>query len=192
MAKMPEIRRETGRGARLAEIGKRTQWQKGCPSPNPGGRPSRKRVTEAYEKLANVVVENDPKKRTYLELLAEGQFRSAIKGKTDAAREIADRLEGKVAQAVAGTDAGPVEVRIINHIARPEWDAVREERPTQTVAASPAALAENTGENTDGQPAQPPENQVTPEALPTPPETRVGGFMRLRRPRRFSIRPWER
>ena len=167
MAKMPENRQQTGKHGRLVQIGKKTQWQKGCPSPNPGGRPSRKRVTEAYEKLANVVVENDPKKRSYLELLAEGQFRSAIKGKTDAAREIADRLEGKVAQAVAGTDAGPVEVRIINRIARPDRDAVPEERPTQTVAASPAALAESTEENSDRLPAAPPENQAAPSAAST-------------------------
>ena len=85
-----------------------------------------------------------------------------------------------------------VEVRIINDIARRERDAVLEERPAHTIAASPAALAENTEENSDKLSAAPPENQVAPEALPTPAKTRVAGFVRLRRPRRFWIRPWER
>jgi hypothetical protein len=33
--------------------------------------------------------------RTYGDALALNQFRAAIKGKTEAAREIADRLEGR-------------------------------------------------------------------------------------------------
>jgi hypothetical protein len=48
----------------------------------------------------------DPKGRTYAQLAAEGQFNAAIKVKTDAAREIADRLECKAAQPLGDESAG--------------------------------------------------------------------------------------
>ena len=46
------------------------------------------------------------------EAIALGQARAAIKGKTDAAREIADRLEGKARQPVevSGRNGGPIEL----------------------------------------------------------------------------------
>jgi Family of unknown function (DUF5681) len=68
-------------------------------SGNPGGRP-RKLISLAYEKLALELIPNDAKKRTYADLLAEAQFREAIKGKTQAAREVTDRLEGKAMQPI--------------------------------------------------------------------------------------------
>jgi hypothetical protein len=50
---------------------------------------------------------DDPLGRTYAQSIAEGQCEAAIKGKTEAAREIADRLEGKAVQPVVGdTTAG--------------------------------------------------------------------------------------
>jgi hypothetical protein len=87
----------------------RPAWQRGAPSPNPGGRP-RKLITEAYEKLARKKFPGDSKHRTYAELAAEGNFRSAIKGKTEAIKEITDRLEGKVVQQteLSGRDGDPV------------------------------------------------------------------------------------
>jgi hypothetical protein len=44
--------------------------------------------------------------------MALGQLRSAVKGKTDAAREIADRLEGRARQAVelSGRDGSPIDI----------------------------------------------------------------------------------
>ena len=57
---------------------------------------------EAYTKLAHKKVPGDPKGRTYAELIAEGQYTAAGKGKTEAAREIADRLEGKAVQPIVG------------------------------------------------------------------------------------------
>jgi hypothetical protein len=65
-------------------------WQSG----NPSGRP-RKPITDPYADIATQKYPGDPKGRTYAQLAAEGQFNAAIKGKTDTAREIADRLEGK-------------------------------------------------------------------------------------------------
>jgi hypothetical protein len=88
------------------------RFQKGNPyrfppkvSGNPGGRP-RKPITEAYADIAEQKYPGDPKGRTYAQVAAEGQFNAAIKGKTDAAREIADRLEGKAAQPFGDETAG--------------------------------------------------------------------------------------
>jgi len=47
-----------------------------------------------------------PLRGTYAQLAAEGQFNAAIKGKTDAAREIADRLEGKAVQPFGDDTSG--------------------------------------------------------------------------------------
>ena len=41
----------------------------------------------------------DPAKRTYAEAIVDAQIREALKGNTAAAREIADRVEGKAGQA---------------------------------------------------------------------------------------------
>jgi hypothetical protein len=43
---------------------------------------------------------------TNAQVAAEGQFNAAIKGKTDAAREVADRLEGKAVQPFGDDTAG--------------------------------------------------------------------------------------
>jgi hypothetical protein len=86
----PNSEQLTGRRRSLANL---KPWPKGF-CPNPKGR-GPKPITEAYAKLARKKVPGDPKGRTYADLVAEGQYASARKGKTDAAREIADRLEGK-------------------------------------------------------------------------------------------------
>jgi hypothetical protein len=83
-----------------AEWLKPYHWPKGI-SGNPSGRP-RKPITDAYADLADQKYPGDPKGRTYAQVGAEGQFNAAIKGKTEAAREIADRLEGKAVQPVVG------------------------------------------------------------------------------------------
>jgi hypothetical protein len=87
-----------------AEWLKPYHWPKGQ-SGNPSGRP-RKPITEAYADIAAQKYPDDPKGRTYAQLAAEGQFNAAIKGKTEAAREIADRLEGKAAQPFGDDTAG--------------------------------------------------------------------------------------
>ena len=89
------------------------RWRKG-ESGNPGGRPKRKIITEAYEALLETKFPGDPKGRTYAQLLAEGQMKSAIKGKTDAAREVTDRTEGPVSRIieVGGKDSGPIEFNL--------------------------------------------------------------------------------
>ena len=77
-------------------------WPKGV-SGNPGGRPRRQPLTEAYLKLATQRVPGDHRGRTYADLTAERQFKAALKGSTAAAREIGDRLEGKPQQRIEMT-----------------------------------------------------------------------------------------
>src|ERR1043166_2423430 len=117
LAQPPQNRRKTG-GKKLANgldpsIGKATQIQPG-EHRNPGGRPKSTPITDAYLKLLSSKFPGDPKGRTYAELLAEGQLKEGIKGKTPAAREITDRTEGPVVHAVevSGKDSGPLEFNL--------------------------------------------------------------------------------
>jgi hypothetical protein len=57
-------------------------------------------------------------RRTYAQLAAEGQFNAAIKGKTDAAREIADRLEGEAVQPLSGDPSSSMSVTVNIELAR--------------------------------------------------------------------------
>jgi hypothetical protein len=99
-----------------AEWLKPYHWPKGI-SGNPSGRP-RKPITEAYADIAEQTYPDDPKGRTYAQVAAEGQFNAAIKGKTDAAREIADRLEGKAVQPVVGDINGGTSVTLNIEVVR--------------------------------------------------------------------------
>jgi hypothetical protein len=80
-------------------------------SGNPGGRP--KRLTTRLERQLLAKVPNDPQKRTYEELFIEAITKRAI-GKSDVlAKEIFDRVEGKVALPIVGEEeAGPVQINI--------------------------------------------------------------------------------
>ena len=82
-----------------------TRWKKGQ-SGNPGGRPKTKPLTDAYRKYMSLIITQEIAKETRLpagfvgitiaESIAIGQAFVAIKGSTIAAREIADRIEGRV------------------------------------------------------------------------------------------------
>jgi len=72
-------------------------------------------ISDAYADLAEHPFPRDKNGRTYAQRLAEAQFRAAVKGKTDAAREIANRIEGPAekpqqVEVVPGSD--PLKVRI--------------------------------------------------------------------------------
>jgi Family of unknown function (DUF5681) len=73
-------------------------WQPG-ESGNPCGRPKRA-LTEAYQAQLGRIKKGDAQKRTYAELVAEAQIKKALRGNTMAAKEIADRSEGRARQAV--------------------------------------------------------------------------------------------
>jgi hypothetical protein len=86
------------------DIGKTTQWKKGQPSPNPGGRPKSKLLSEALRARLAEIKSDDPQSRTFAEVLAQNlielacsQGRSAVA----AASEIGDRAEGRAHMSLA-------------------------------------------------------------------------------------------
>jgi hypothetical protein len=87
----------------IAEDGKPYRWQKGQ-SGNPSGRPKSKTLSDAYRNKLEEPVPNDPEGRTWAELIAEAQVRDAVRGNVQAAREIADRTEGRAKQAIEFED----------------------------------------------------------------------------------------
>lgn len=96
-----------------------TPFKKGQ-SGNPGGRPKRQPITEAYREIADHIFKgnvNDlkiPEGATFAQAAAWTQFIQAIvKRDTRAINEIADRLEGKPNQRVelsGADDAPPVRI----------------------------------------------------------------------------------
>jgi hypothetical protein len=91
--------------------GKPHRFKKGQ-SGNVSGRPKYKCLSNAYKYQLEQPVPGDPEGRTWGELLAEGMTRAAVKGNVQAARELAERTEGKASQhlEITGNDGGPVEV----------------------------------------------------------------------------------
>jgi hypothetical protein len=87
----------------IAEDGKPHRWKKGQ-SGNPSGRPKSKTLSDAYKNKLEELVPNDAEGRTWAELIAEGQVRDAVRGNVQAAREIADRTEGRARQAIEFED----------------------------------------------------------------------------------------
>ncbi|MFZ0640626.1 MAG: DUF5681 domain-containing protein, partial [Candidatus Acidiferrales bacterium] len=83
----------------IADDGKPYRWKKGQ-SGNPSGRPKSKTLSDAYKNKLEESVPNDPEGRTWAELIAEAQVRDAVRGNVQAAREIADRTEGRPRQAI--------------------------------------------------------------------------------------------
>ena len=80
------------------DIGKVTRWRKGQPSPNPGGRPKSRLLSEALRSRLAEVKPGDPAGRTYAEIVAQNLVEIACSegpGAVHAASEIADRLEGR-------------------------------------------------------------------------------------------------
>src|SRR5215469_9183993 len=88
-------------------IGKATQWKKGQASPNPGGRPKSRLLSEALRTRLAEVKAGDPLGRTYAEVVAANLIEIACTegpGAVHAASEIADRLEGRSRQQVEFAD----------------------------------------------------------------------------------------
>jgi Family of unknown function (DUF5681) len=81
-------------------IGKATQWTKGQASPNPGGRPSKTPLSDAYRRLLEKPYPGDQHGRTYVERIAEVVCYETGGGDLAAIREITDRTEGKARQNV--------------------------------------------------------------------------------------------
>jgi len=81
------------------------KWKKGEPSPNPSGRPKRQPIEEALLKTL-----------THEEalLIAKAIIKVAKRGNVKAFDSIADRVDGKVPQAVqlAGKDSGMLVIEV--------------------------------------------------------------------------------
>jgi hypothetical protein len=91
-------RRETG-NPEIAEAGKATRFQPGQ-SGNPSGRP-KDLVTRELRELMLRQCSLDKKKRSWGEVIAEAIGRKARNGDVRAFEAIADRTDGKPAQAVS-------------------------------------------------------------------------------------------
>jgi Family of unknown function (DUF5681) len=97
----PANRRKAG-GDRhpIVELGKDTRFQPGQ-SGNPFGRPKWKLLSDTYRAKLAELVPGDKLGRNYAEAIADAAFAAALKGNIGAFQEIADRTEGKPAQAIA-------------------------------------------------------------------------------------------
>ncbi len=89
-------KREDGTFAPGHKLGNR--FSKGV-SGNPNGRPKLTRLTDALREQLAEINPNEPEK-TIAEHIAHALIREAIGGNVQAAREIADRTEGKPKQAI--------------------------------------------------------------------------------------------
>jgi len=87
------------------------QFKPGHPG-GPGRRPNI--FGPAYEKALLETIPKDKKRRKFIELLAKAMVQEAIAGKNSvlAAKELADRIEGRPAQAVTGEGGGPMRVHV--------------------------------------------------------------------------------
>jgi len=70
-------------------------------SGNPAGRPKSITLSEALRLELAKVLPNDTQERTFAELIAQQLVKAAATGNILAAKEIADRTEGKPKQAIA-------------------------------------------------------------------------------------------
>ena len=89
-------------------------WSKGV-SGNPGGRPKKTRFADACRELLSRPAPGDKSGRSYAEAIAEKLAKKALAGDIPAAREIADRAEGKARQAmeVSGPEGGPLDLQFM-------------------------------------------------------------------------------
>ncbi len=116
-------------------------------SGNPSGRPKKSPISDRYAAVAELpcpeyllgalklTEAEKPAIKTYGDALVLSQFRAGIKGKTDAAREIADRLEGRAAQRVGVDINGTITIDRIERMER-RW----RERAAQRSLATPGVV----------------------------------------------------
>ena len=83
-------------------------------SGNPNGRPKAERAFANMLRIAIKEAHDDG--RDKLRAVADALVTEAIKGDIPAIREIADRLDGKVAQAIVGGDEDDNPVSIVTRI----------------------------------------------------------------------------
>jgi hypothetical protein len=89
------------------DIGKSTRWEKGQPSPNPGGRPRTAVLSAALRTKLAQVKPDDAQGRTFAEVVASNLVELACsqnRNAVGAISEILNRCEGKVTQGLTIAD----------------------------------------------------------------------------------------
>lgn len=116
MAEETQAEPENTSGSKLPPGMAEKMWKPGQ-SGNPGGRPKRKPLTDAYAALLDKPIPSDMARQlkldestTYAQVIAMSLVREAVKGKVNAAAEVADRVEGKIAQPISGPDGGAIPI----------------------------------------------------------------------------------
>jgi len=126
-------------------IGRATRFQKGQPSPNPGGRPKSRLLSEALRVRLAEVKPDDPERRTYAEIVAENLINIACSqgpGAVAAMGELGNRAEGKARQEIAVSDitrqlSEKSDAELLFHLQHGCWPE-DEEKPAQAVEAPPS------------------------------------------------------
>lgn len=71
------------------------KWQKGQPSPNPGGRPKKKPITALYEEILSDPAFIEKARKSVEAMVTSGRMVGQLQLK-----EMAERVEGKVSQSI--------------------------------------------------------------------------------------------
>lgn len=90
-------------------------------SGNPGGRP---KSNKQFKEALNVAIKRTDGDKTKLAQIAEALVEKAIAGDVPAINAVADRLDGKATQPIAGDDDAPAIkfARIVREIVDPRSD----------------------------------------------------------------------
>lgn len=87
-------------------------------SGNPGGRPKEKAFADALRLAVNEETEIDGVKTKKLRHIANRLVAEALAGESWAVQQVADRLDGKPAQAVIGGDEDDPAISLLHRIER--------------------------------------------------------------------------
>lgn len=83
-------------------------------SGNPGGRP---KTNKLFKEALDLAVKRTDGDKTKLARIAEALVEKAVSGDVPAIKEVADRLDGKSVQTIAGDPENPTPVSIIQMVA---------------------------------------------------------------------------
>jgi hypothetical protein len=92
---MPQNGHRTGFRGPSPDVGLATQFKPGQPSANPGGRPRTAPLAQACRELLVQPFPGDAEGRTYAQVIAAKLAEKALAGDIAAAKELADRAEGR-------------------------------------------------------------------------------------------------
>ena len=97
---------------KLPEALKKAAWKKGQ-SGNPKGRPVKGEcLTSLLKDEIEKICPDDKDGKTWKELIVIATMRLAIEGNKAALKEVWERIDGKIPQAITGKDGGPIEAAV--------------------------------------------------------------------------------